>query len=911
MNRSPGLGVVTTDRDLVVRSWNEWLVSATGIAEQTVLGRSLLDYVAPERVEWCRELFNDVLASGTARVLAPAFHHYLIACPPQMASEHFAHMQQRVTVAPLAAAAKVVGVMVTIEDVTERLEYERSLSAQLQEQPSLASSAAAIAAVGADDWQLRGAAVRALRQSASRDDVRHLLASLQRDHQDLNVLSSALQVLIGSERDVIAPLVELLSDREPNLRMHAALALGQLKATAAAAPLVRALDDADENVRFHAIEALGQIGAPDAVEPLVRIAESGDFFLAFPAIDALARTDDAQVAPGLTRLLGNELLRPAAIDTLAALGDEDCVPDLIGVINETGAETARIAAAVVRIYDRYEQTMAAGGQIVDLTRAALSPEGIGRLAAAIQRREAPLSSLAIVAGWIGAEALTPLLSLVGQSDVEAPVGDALVAIGSDAVEPLIARLAHEDRDVRLSAAALLGRLGDRRAAPSLIAALRSADASLVNTAAAALAGLGDGRALPELLPLFAHPQASVRQAAVAAVNSIGAEGTAAEIRRRLDDADPRVRESAVRVAGYFGFAGSIAGVLHALDDEHEDVRRAAIEQLPVLDDPRAVTRLLDAVRSETPRNRAAAAHALRAVEPPIARDVLIAALADTDTWVRYFAAGSLGRCRDRSAASELMRVTLNDLAMHVRIAAVQALGETGDSSAVTVAQALLDADDEDLACAAIVAAGRVGDDDGDALLEQTVRTSYGARRAAAVQALSRRTSRRAAEVLAWAARIAEPPALTRQAIDGLRFIAAAGQDRNTQTIALTALLDLGTDPSMRDAAIRAFAGLPPQAVPVVAEALTSPRVALRLIAVEALAIMRHPRASEEIRRALDDEAPAVRSAAVIAFGRLGTPAAARLIASMRLGDPDPAVRRRAVAACERHGWGPGPTAVKR
>src|SRR5438128_2112525 len=120
MNPSPGLGVVTTDRHLVVRSWNDWLAAATGLAEEAVVGQSLLDHVPPDRIDLYRDLFNDVLQSGTPRLLAPAFHHYLIRCPPPIASRHFDQMQQRVTVAPLAAAAKVVGVMVTIEDVTER-----------------------------------------------------------------------------------------------------------------------------------------------------------------------------------------------------------------------------------------------------------------------------------------------------------------------------------------------------------------------------------------------------------------------------------------------------------------------------------------------------------------------------------------------------------------------------------------------------------------------------------------------------------------------------------------------------------------------------------------------------------------------------------------------------------------------
>src|SRR3954463_6609874 len=526
MNPSTGLGVVTTDRHLVVRSWNDWLGSATGLAEDAVVGRSLLDPIPPDRIDLYRDLFNDVLQSGTPRLLAPAFHHYLIPCPPPLASRHFGQMQQRATVAPLAAAATVVGVMVTIEDVTERLEHEPTLEAPLHEDRSLTPASATLAAVRADDWQLRRAAVQALRQSASRDGVRHLLATLQRDHQDMNVLSSALQVLIGSDRDVVQPLMELLTDPEPNLRMHAALALGQLKAAVAAPALIGVLDDADENVRFHAIEALGAIGAADAVESLVRIAESGDFFLAFPAIDALAKTDDPAVTPALARLLDNELLRAAVIDSLGALADEDCIPALVQVINGTDEETPRVAAALVRIHGRYEWTLEAGARIVDLVRDFLSTDGVRRLSAAAERGEQPLAPMASVLGWIGRDAIVPLLSLLGRSEAAVPGAEALPALGSEPVEPLVERLVHENRDVRLAAAAVLGRLGDRRAVPALIHVLSSPDLQLVTAAAASLAALGDSRALPELLPLFAHENASLRQAAVAAVNSVGAEGTA-------------------------------------------------------------------------------------------------------------------------------------------------------------------------------------------------------------------------------------------------------------------------------------------------------------------------------------------------------------------------------------------------
>ena len=217
-------------------------------------------------------------------MLAPAFHRFLIPCPPSGPSANFDRMQQRVTVAPLRHDADIVGLIVTIEDVTWRLDAERELAAEMQQDPQ-----AALAGVGAPDWKVRRASVMTLRRTASRQDLEHLIQTLQRDHHDINVLSSALQVLVAADVDVAPALLSLLSADDPNLRMHAALALGQLRSDAAVPALIAALGDSDANVRFHAIEALGVLAAPDAVDALAAIAVSGDFFLAFAAIEALGQ----------------------------------------------------------------------------------------------------------------------------------------------------------------------------------------------------------------------------------------------------------------------------------------------------------------------------------------------------------------------------------------------------------------------------------------------------------------------------------------------------------------------------------------------------------------------------------------------------------------------------------------------
>ena len=901
MNQPPGLGLLTTDRQLVVRSWNTWLAESTGVEEGQAQGRPLLDLLPAERRDLYSDVFAEVLGTGASRVLAPAFHHYLIACPPRTSSAHFDHMQQRVTIAPLHADAGVAGLMVTIEDVTERLDEDRSRAARLEKG---AATNDALPAVGANDWRLRGAAVRVLRQSASREEIAHLLGSLQREHHDLNLLSSALQVLISAGRDVVTPLVALLSDRNPNLRMHAALALGQLQAAEAQPALIAALDDGDANVRFHAIEALGRAPAPEAVEPLARIAASGDFFLAFPAVDALARTDDARVTPTLLSLLSNDLLRPAVVDALAALGDEDCVSPLAGLLNTGAGEAGPIAAALTQIRGRYDDTYGAGDHIVALAREAINANGVDRLASAVRAREAPVGPLVSLLGWTGAAGIDAVVSRVGESGVQAETTEAVMKAGRDAVKPLIAVASHGERAARIAAVALLGGIGDRDAVPPLAELLDSADTELVAAAAGALGMLGDPRPLDRLLLLFGHEHATVRQAAIAAVNSLGGDTTASRVRERLRDPDPHVRECSIRVAGYFGFDDCVPRIMEALDAPEEEVRRAAIEQLPVIGAARALERLATALGAETPRNRAAAAHAARTADESVLDVPLLEALGDEDAWVRYFAAKSLGQ-RGRSpvgAGDALAGLALTDVAPQVRIAAIEALGIVDANTALPIAAQLLTQADEDVAGAALTAISAASGAQADELIEQAVRSGSPSLRACAIQALAARRTPAAVDALAWAARVTDHRDHAAKAVEALGTIAAADSG-DARTAAIVALVDLCADSGRREAAVAQLARVAADGVPEVARALTARGPGIRLAAVDALARMRHPRASAALAAALNDPDPSVRAAAVVAFGRLGTPAIARVVAALRDQDPDLAVRRHAAAVCQRHGWG--------
>jgi HEAT repeat protein len=286
----------------------------------------------------------------------------------------------------------------------------------------------------------------------------------------------------------------------------------------------------------------------------------------------------------------------------------------------------------------------------------------------------------------------------------------------------------------------------------------------------------------------------------------------------------------------------------------------------------------------------------RASEQP-----LLLALEDPDPWVRYFAAGSLGRRRIAAASELLADCALHDPATHVRIAAMHALGVLEAPHLTGIAARLMRDADPDLAAAALSALSSSRAAGVDDLLEDAVRSADASTRIPAVQALAGRPAARSAEVLGWAALVAEPRELRHAAVEGLRRLARSSSP-DAVDAAVTALLALSAERSTRDEALPAVVTLPEAAVPVIGRVLTTGTPPLRAAAVDALARMRHPQASEALVHALQDPAPAIRSAAVAAFGRLGTARAAELVAAMQDDDPDEGVRRRAAAVCRRYGW---------
>jgi HEAT repeat protein len=697
-NNQPEVGVFTTNADLIIQIWDATLARLTGISEESASGQPLTALLPDLEQRGLLKRFQRSLNDGVVEVLAPAFHHYLVPCAPVNPAKHFEKMQQRVTIAPLRDDDSIAGLIITVEDVTDRLESERELATRLSASDEETRLNAAetlsdyeafdatplLGSLSDESWRVRRAAIKGVSQRAAPEAIAALLNSVVENHHNPSLLNSALQVLASTDVDTLSPLLELLNGPHPDLRMQAALALGEQRNARAVRALIAALQDEDTNVRYHAIEALGKLKAVDAVDTLADIAEARDFFLSFAALESLAKIGDTRVAPRIVPLLEDDLLRDPAVTLLGELGDESAVAPLAALLNTPTAPTNVIARAFANLHDRFEKQYGEGAYIADLANREISPTGVQNLLDALETEATSdkehLRSIALVVGWLKRPGVDRALTrFMGRDDLRDEVTDALVRHGSATLDLLIAQLTAEDLEVRRSAVVALGRIGDSRATAALVNTLK--EESLAIEAANALAQIGDPQAVEGLLTLIGNKDASVRQAAVNAVNALVPSSMSNRIVPLLHDPDPNVRESAVKIAGYFGYPESAGTLLELSRDADERVRRAAIEHLPFVEDEGTLDTLVHALKEEVPNVRAAAARALGNMDDPQVVRQLIEALSDEDVWVRYFSARALGRRRSNDSIDALESLIQNEKFNHVRIAALDSLGQIGESGA--------------------------------------------------------------------------------------------------------------------------------------------------------------------------------------------------------------------------------------
>ena len=300
-------------------------------------------------------------------------------------------------------------------------------------------------------------------------------------------------------------------------------------------------------------------------------------------------------------------------------------------------------------------------------------------------------------------------------------------------------LSADQPELRMAAAAGLGRVGDPSVTGPLVSRLSDPDARVRARSATACGRIGDPRAVEALeTALCEDPDIDVRRAAATALGEIGTEAALRVLLTASDDESESVRRVVADALGEFGSVEPVDTLVGYLEDESETVRRTAMfSMVEILSNAppqrshdvreAAADRLGSATADEVipplseiltdssgaPQRRNAAWLLGRVVGSkyePAARDALITALGDDDGMTAQFAATSLTQLDDSDLETDLLALVRDGEAdTDARSKALFVLGKVGDEDARTELGEFVDrTDDAALREAAFAALSKLG-----------------------------------------------------------------------------------------------------------------------------------------------------------------------------------------------------------
>jgi HEAT repeat protein len=408
-------------------------------------------------------------------------------------------------------------------------------------------------------------------------------------------------------------LIEALQDRDGQVPVRAAEALGRLRVFRAVPALMTALKDKEEYIRWAAADALAQIGEK-AVEPLVGLLRDPNPTTRDVAIRTLGKIGPAAV-PGLSSALKNPMkaMRETAADALGGIHHERAVPPLLEALADkeltvreraaralVGVGTPAVASLFKALnHDNAEVKKRAAWALEQLgqepmTETYIRPIAHGKwkdtnvaapaldtVAATLKdpSKEKRFIAVRTLANVGDDRAVPGLIEALADSDRE--IRDmaihALVKIRAAAVQPLLAALKEGDAALRPKAAAVLGYIGDPRSRMPLMAALGDPEPAVRANAAEALAAYRkDKRLVEPLVFVLKDPDVRVRFNAAGSLWKIGDPSATPALLELLDDPDTATRKRAAQVLGNIGDARIVEPLLKLFLNDKEVRLEAAL-----------------------------------------------------------------------------------------------------------------------------------------------------------------------------------------------------------------------------------------------------------------------------------------------------------------------------------------------
>lgn len=429
------------------------------------------------------------------------------------------------------------------------------------------------------------------------------------------------------------------------------------------------LKSKDAKTRLKAVEKLASMEDPSVLDPLLTALGDADPAVRQLAVVTLGKLKDERAANPLVKALHDRdaTVREAAAEALREIGDKRAMEPLVAALkDDSGGVRWRAANALEAL----------GWSPANDNQKAWQLVALGKLEKAAA---------------LGTSAIDPLIACL-KTSVYYKRMQAVEALSwiSDArvLKPISDALRDEDNNVRAKAVEALASLGDNRAVEPLISVLRDKDTRVRATAVDALSKLGDQRAIDPLAKLLKDSAWDVRMASVEALGKFRDSRVIEHLVNCLKDKDRDTRLAAVISIGKISDPLAIENLVLCMTDDHDQVRQTSASVLRKLDKNweksegarKAIPALRQRQQSTDYWVRQAAAEVLvkvgategaavpatleaelsKAADPMQARkqltmEALLLALDDSDRDLRHAASEALGRLAEKRATEALVK----------------------------------------------------------------------------------------------------------------------------------------------------------------------------------------------------------------------------------------------------------------
>ncbi len=493
---------------------------------------------------------------------------------------------------------------------------------------------------------------------AGKRPVAELISELKKGDAEKLKAIEEIEALGDKAADAVPALVELLSAKSEDVRLHTAMAMAKI-GEPAVEPLTKALSASDSSVRFYAAWGLAFVGprAKHATPALVKAMSDPAADVRRKAAYALGRVDPDP-----------ELVVAALVN---ALGDADA-----DVRQTAGAALPKMSKVAVPALVKVLAT-----EKVEMRNQAIRVLGeMGSAAApAIPELKAFL-----------------FRPIAGSAD---PAADALAAIGAPAIPTLVAAAAEDEMQVRTLAMRSLLKIG-APSVPSFVDLLGSKHLDVKRQSAGLLGGMQvQDKSVVIALGFVTKDKDSVTRAN--ALQSLRQMGTGAKLAEPyivalLTDIDPNMRVNAFHALREVGVDPQ-PGLKKALSnpDPATRINTASLMATLNLEVPLAVPILVEGLKEKNESLKMQAAHALslRGLQEEVVLPIFVAGLTNETPSVRRQAAESIARdgvkgkkkCVDVDPDGVTLRVDLtrSDLLLETELQRFAALVPTGEESRQT------------------------------------------------------------------------------------------------------------------------------------------------------------------------------------------------------------------------------------